>query len=348
MDEKVSIVVPVYNCELYLEECINSLIKQTYRNLEIIFVDDGSTDASLSILEQYRHVDNRIAILTQSNRHAGVARNLGMSVATGDYIMFLDSDDTFSKNMVGKLLKKALKHNTDVIVFGNNICEKGKVIGWRKPDYNRDCIVNSLDIKDRLFQIDSGVPWNKFMKRDFVVKTNLKYQDTKNTNDIYFNKMLLTTADRILFTYDRFVNYRVFNSNSLQGKISKNPDDFAKALNAIHDELIHRNTYELFEYSYEKYAVDFCMYSINRTSNFEAFQNVVHAVMKILTRIGESKVTSYLSSELEKKVAVDICRGEVSQAAYDLNLLNKAIYTRKGKADFNIGFLNIRIKRRIS
>ena len=92
---KVSVIIPVYNVEEYLRECLDSIVKQTLREIEIICVDDGSTDNSLEILKEYAKKDNRITVITQKNLHAGVARNAGLAVAKGEYLSFLDSDDFF-------------------------------------------------------------------------------------------------------------------------------------------------------------------------------------------------------------------------------------------------------------
>ena len=96
---KVSVIIPVYNVEQYLRECLNSVIKQTLKEIEIICVDDGSTDNSLDILKEYAEKDHRITIITQKNLHAGVARNAGLSIAKGEYLSFLDSDDFFELNL---------------------------------------------------------------------------------------------------------------------------------------------------------------------------------------------------------------------------------------------------------
>lgn len=109
IDQLVSIVMPIYNAENYLKDSLDSLISQKYKNLEIICVDDGSTDNSLRILENYKRIDDRIKILKQKNQFAGVARNNGLDHANGKYIMFLDSDDIFEKSMISNLVKKAEK-----------------------------------------------------------------------------------------------------------------------------------------------------------------------------------------------------------------------------------------------
>ena len=103
MEGKVSIIVPVYNVESYLNECIDSIINQTYRNLEIILIDDGSTDLSGEICDRYKEIDSRILVIHQKNQGAANAKNNGLDLATGDYISFVDSDDFIEKDMYKKL-----------------------------------------------------------------------------------------------------------------------------------------------------------------------------------------------------------------------------------------------------
>ena len=138
---KVSIAVPIYNSSLYLSKCINSILSQSYKNIEVILVDDGSTDNSLEIMKKYQKKDERIKVYHKKNGGLSSARNYGMSKATGDYIMFIDSDDYIDPNMTEVLLKKILKEEADV-------CEGGIFV------HNKDntvCIIyDFLTIKDKL------------------------------------------------------------------------------------------------------------------------------------------------------------------------------------------------------
>lgn len=153
IDQLVSIVMPIYNAENYLKDSLDSLISQKYKNLEIICVDDGSTDNSLRILENYKRIDDRIKILKQKNQFAGVARNNGLDHANGKYIMFLDSDDIFEKSMISNLVKKAEKNNTDIIFFGfykfTETIRKRSLIGI---PYKNKNVISPLDIKSVVFQ----------------------------------------------------------------------------------------------------------------------------------------------------------------------------------------------------
>jgi len=122
MKAKVSVIVPVYNVEMYLEECLDSIIKQTFNDIEIILVNDGSTDRSLEIMELYASRDARITVLNQSNRGVSVARNTGMEHASGEYILFVDSDDRIVSDAVEKLYRKALETGADLVIGNTLYC----------------------------------------------------------------------------------------------------------------------------------------------------------------------------------------------------------------------------------
>ena len=115
--EKVSIVVPVYNAKNYIKRCIESLVCQTYHNLEIILVDDGSSDGSEKICDEYAKEDDRIKVIHKKNSGVSDSRNAGIEAADGDYILFVDSDDYINENTVEDNLKTAIEKNADIVIF---------------------------------------------------------------------------------------------------------------------------------------------------------------------------------------------------------------------------------------
>ena len=118
-DIKVSIVVPVYNVEKYLNQCVDSVLAQTYKNIEVILVDDGATDASPAICDEYAEKDNRVKVVHKKNGGLSSARNSGIKVATGDYLMFIDSDDYWNADFVlRELIDKTLASDADITCFG--------------------------------------------------------------------------------------------------------------------------------------------------------------------------------------------------------------------------------------
>ena len=113
---KVSVIIPVYNTEEYLRECLDSVVNQTLKDIEIICIDDGSTDSSLDILKEYAKKDNRITVLKQKNQSSGIARNAGLSIAQGKYLSFLDSDDLFELELLESLYKKIISTKSDIAI----------------------------------------------------------------------------------------------------------------------------------------------------------------------------------------------------------------------------------------
>ena len=121
MSPVISVIVPVYNTEPYLRECLDSISNQTLKDIEIICVDDGSSDNSIKILKEYEEKDNRFTILTQNHLKAGVARNNGIKIAKGEYLCFLDSDDFFDLNMLEEMYNQGKEDNSDIVVCGYKI-----------------------------------------------------------------------------------------------------------------------------------------------------------------------------------------------------------------------------------
>ncbi|MGN1326481.1 MAG: glycosyltransferase family 2 protein, partial [Clostridia bacterium] len=145
---KITVIMPVYNVEKYLEEAIDSVIYQTYQNLEIILIDDGSTDNSGNICDEYAKKDSHIKVIHQENKGLSGARNTGLDIATGEYIMFIDSDDIFPKDACEKMLKFMEEKDADYIV-GNytNMSEEGEI--WEKPIFDTNKYVEfRLSIED--------------------------------------------------------------------------------------------------------------------------------------------------------------------------------------------------------
>ena len=126
MESLISVIVPVYNVENYLDKCIESIVNQTYKNLEIILVDDGSLDSSSKICDEWAVKDNRIKVIHKTNGGVSSARNEGLKNANGDFIAFVDSDDWLELNMYEKLISKQKETNTDIVFSGYNMIIDGK------------------------------------------------------------------------------------------------------------------------------------------------------------------------------------------------------------------------------
>lgn len=333
----VSIVIPVYNASLFLKEAIDSVIKQTYKNLEIICVDDGSTDDSLKILEHYKGIDSRVQIYQQKNLHAGIARNNGLSHAHGKYIIFLDSDDVFEKNMIAVLVNAMLTHEVDTIVF-NYYSFSGKKCFRKKQNINYAGLEKRpIDLRNEIFQVTIGAPWNKFYSMKFVKDCGLQFQGTLNSNDIFFTRLASVYSQKTLFLDKCLVNYRINNNQSLQGNVNKSPTSFAEAFIAIFNELKRNNLLDTYRSSIEQYAIDLCMTALTKTKTCEDIDQVFDVCTDIFNSLGITKNNDYAIKMNYSGIINAIIDGDKSCMICELYFYYKRISAPVSTIEYRIG-----------
>lgn len=337
MKPLVSIVMPVYNAEKYLPQSLSSILEQSYSDIELICVDDGSTDSSLKLLEEYAKKDSRMKIIQQQNQYAGVARNRGMESASGKYLMFLDADDIFEKNMISDLVKISEKKNPDVIMFGYYRFTKSlKTRRYTKVRYKSKNMISPQEISDSIFQIAFGVPWNKFFNTEFVKNTGLKFQDLKNNNDEFFCKMVVLEAERILFMDKAYVNYRIANKDSLQGSVNSSSRNFAKALAAMYTEMEQRGKLDMYGSSYYRFAASLSMEALLRANSYKSCIECINAIENLIQIIGHNSWSATLNGE-EKSVMDCIMNHDIDEAMFFLIQLLKRDTILKSCVEYRIG-----------
>lgn len=221
MNLKVTVVVPVYNAEKYLSKLLESLINQTLKELEIICVDDGSTDNSLTILKNYQQKDSRIKVLQQRNQFAGVARNNGLKIAQGEYVTFIDSDDYCELNGLQNLYKTATKYKLDFVKCASYCYDETRMKYIRSDFYSNAKARNILNIVTRfkeypkvLYDV-ADVPWNGLYKTNFLKKENISFPNFRCVNDHSFFVNCLIKAQRLMITDFYFVHHRINRIGSL-------------------------------------------------------------------------------------------------------------------------------------
>lgn len=238
----VSVIIPVYNAMPYLQEAVKSIIDQTFTDYELIFVDDGSTDTSLNFLKKLQIEDQRITVLHQINKGAGVARNYGMNKAKGKYLLFLDADDIFLPNLIFEAVKCAEKNNADITIYKfqsyHNITMRKENCDYafRKEQWSGR-IVNWHNNPQKIFTSFNPCAWNKLFKKSFIDSNGLRFQDNKRTNDLYFTTMAMALAERIALLDKVLLQYRIGNCNSSQATNSIAEFDFFKALMSVKESL---------------------------------------------------------------------------------------------------------------
>lgn len=283
---KVSVIIPVYNVEKYLRESLDSIVNQTYKNIEIICIDDGSTDTSLEIIEEYAFADNRFIVLRQQNKGAACARNYGMSIAKGKYLLFLDSDDIFHKQMVGQTVEKAEQYDADIVIYkatsfhtvtGRQALLNDNISNF--PQYY-DKVFSMDDVPDVIFNSFLVSAWNKLFKRDFIKNNGIKFQDIKRTNDLFFTNKALVLAERIILLNEPLLFYRVGIKNNLQDGNDKTPLAFYEALYKLKRFLESEKLYAKLQRSFLNLALEVIFYNINSMKTNRARGLVIDSLKK--------------------------------------------------------------------
>lgn len=223
----ISVIMPIYNVEEYIRQGIESVLNQTYKKLEIILVDDGSKDTSGNICDEYAKKDNRIKVIHKENGGVSSARNAGINIATGKYIMFIDPDDFFENNAC-ELLYNEIEDKDADYVMANYVYTNHKGEKWGKTMFsvNNNFEVSMNDYKKALFVMNSVI-WNKIFKRDFIEKHKLRFIEEILAEDAVFSMYCYAYAEKGYYINDVVYNYRQSRqSKSLSTKCTK--DYFSK------------------------------------------------------------------------------------------------------------------------
>ena len=204
MRPKISVIVPIYNAELYLEQCIESVLNQTLRDIELLLIDDGSTDNSFLICEKYKKRDNRIQLYTNKNVGQGLERNFGIKKSTGEYIAFLDSDDQYKENMLEKLYQRAIETNADMVSCRIVDMHDGKII--KEHPLNDKVLIGCKEIKAAMADMISYeekdgysgciAVWDSIFKRDIIENEGIQFFSERDvySEDLLFKLMFMTHA----------------------------------------------------------------------------------------------------------------------------------------------------------
>ena len=255
MNAKISVIIPIYKVEQYLDECVESVVNQTYTNLEIILVDDGSPDHCPELCDRWAEKDARIKVIHKENGGLSDARNAGIDVAVGDYIGFVDSDDWIKTDMYEKMLQALIKENADICACNILSCYEDRQIGWGSSDY---FVGNSEQILSRLYD-DSRYPvsaWNKLYKKKCW--ETLRFPKGKICEDAFTTYRLVHEADRIVQISEPLYCYRIRPQSIMTSTFSKKRMD---------EEEAWRTNYEFVRDNYPSLkmkAYDFYLQRVNR------------------------------------------------------------------------------------
>lgn len=229
---KISVIIPVYNVEKYLKECLDSICNQSLTDIEIICVNDGSTDDSLEILNEYALKDDRIRIITQENQGLGAARNIGFSHATGDYIYFIDSDDYIEIDTLEKLYNNIISNDSDIVLFKFRPVDDFKNVLSGNVEFRIDEIFGDINYNNFTFTYNDArrhvmnsafSACLKLYKYEFLKKIDFTFPIDLHFEDVPVHVTVMLEADKISFVPEQLYNYR------------SNPDSIINSTNNVFD-----------------------------------------------------------------------------------------------------------------
>lgn len=274
-----SIIVPVYNTREYLPQCLDSALGQCAGCVEIVCVDDGSTDGSLEYLLERSKEDDRISVFAQEHRGAGSARNYGIDHARGSFYHFLDSDDYLEDGILEKAINLMDDRGADVLVF--QVLQHDMATGkcsiarnaFREENFPSDTF-SPAEMAERLFNTFLSWAHNKVFRADYIRCKGIRFQEVQRTNDLFFTNCALFNASKITVLPEVGLNYRSNQALSSQGTNSLYPFDFYKAFKELRKALVKSGQWRRYRKSFLNEAVHSTMYNLRSQKDADAFSRL--------------------------------------------------------------------------
>lgn len=297
---KISVIVPVYKVEKYLKKCIDSILNQTYTNIEIILVNDGTPDNCGQICNDYSKKYSNVIVVHKKNGGSSSARNVGLDIATGDYIGFVDSDDWIEPNMYQRLIENAIKYNAEISVGGlNNIKEYKNKYEQVKSTYNGKIEISCIDKYEGMknFFLGTWPAWDKIYKKE--VHEDIRFPEGEINEDEAIALKLIDRCEKIVYTNEALYNYLSRPNSITTSKFSeKNLDWYRNCKNNL--KFINKNYPQLSKYA----QVRFCnsiMWSLRCiVLQNEKFKDSTKLLIKELKENKEYILKNELISKKEK------------------------------------------------
>jgi len=295
-DIKVSVIIPIYNAYDYLRPALDSVIYQTLREIEIICIDDGSTDSSLEILKEYQKTDERVRIVTEANAGPGLARNNGLGRARGEYIAFLDADDFYEPNFLELLYEKAAAENLDIAIASYDIYNSKRAI-FSKADegdhieiFDDGQIASKSSHPDHILASTTGSAWNKIFRRSFIIDKEIRFlPDVKVYEDVYFTVTALSLAERVARVPEILIHHRIHSEQARNKTLRKNFMQIPEVFVKIKEFLMKRGMYAPLYNSYLNLSASRCfkLYNLLSKDSKEDLWSFMHE--GLLEKLGWSE-----------------------------------------------------------
>ncbi|MBQ2793903.1 MAG: glycosyltransferase [Clostridia bacterium] len=283
-DIKVSVIMPIYNAYDYLRPAMDSVIDQTLREIEIICVDDGSTDHSLDILKEYQKNDDRIRIVTETNAGPALARNNGIRRARGEYLAFLDADDFFDLSLLETLYNTAKEKDLDIAIADYDIYNSRKAsFDKAAPSeyeniFKNGAVTSKSEYPEQILMSTNGAAWNKLFRRSFVLDKNLVFlPDAKMHEDVYFVMTAMAFAERVAKVEGTTIHHRIYSEQSRAKLFRKHFDKVPEVYVKIKEFLTQHGIYAPLSSAFINLSADRCykVYNILAPDEKEDFWNLL-------------------------------------------------------------------------
>ena len=335
MEELISIIVPVYYVEEYIEKCVESIINQTYKNIEIILVDDGATDNSGKICDELGKRDSRIKIIHKANGGLSDARNAGLKIAKGEYIGFVDSDDYIAKDMFETLYNLNKKYNSEISIVSFYEIYKGKVIGVRDSK-NLEELTKIEAIRELL--IDTNIQsyaWNKLFKKELF--DGLEFPTNKNFEDIATTLLLFEKANKVVLLEDPKYYY-VRRDNSIVGvRNYKTYKDYLDVIldkyNYLDGKYEELDLYNAYNYIINMIWVYTIIVAFDLEEVYKEFEKQYDLFEKLINKY-ENEITDKLDNYNKSVLYMMLLNKEYSKPA--VKQLYKTYKEKRNEGDFGV------------
>lgn len=327
---KVSVIVPVYNAYDYLRPAMDSVIDQTLKEIEIIVIDDGSTDHSLDIIKSYQAADERVRIVTENNAGVSTARNKGIIRARGEYIIFLDADDFFEPNLLERLYKTAKDYDLDIAVskfdfYSNKTSKFSPMIEEAHGNiFAPGVVVSKSEYPDYILQSTTGYVWNKMFRTSFIRDKEFTFAPELYVfEDVHFVCTALSLAERVGRIDDVLVHHRIYSEQSRNKLFRKYYAQVPVVYLKVKDFLTQHGMYIPLSRSFLNFSVSRCykIYNLLWNDGKEDFWDLLHS--------GYADSLGWFKHESSEFESEEICEFAVNVGLYEHRQYEKRV--RKGK-----------------
>ncbi len=304
---KVSVIVPIYNACKHLRPALESILDQTLREIEVICVDDGSTDTSLDMLKIYQKRDCRIRIITETNAGPGHARNNGLRRARGKYVAFLDADDFFEPTLLENLYTKAEENNLDIAIVRYDIYDnkKGKFVANIESEhakiYEGGVVTSKNEYPDYILESTTGAAWNKLFKKSFILEKGILFTtEALIFEDVYFTSSALAFAERVARIPDILVHHRIYSQQSRVRSFKKYYIQVPGVFLKLKEFLMKGGMYQPLAKGFLNLSCSRCYHTFNllKSDAKELFWNMLHDGMNEMLGWGEHEAEDFEKKEV--------------------------------------------------